>query len=80
MQKLTDEIRSSFSVDTEINFTNSAKLTYLTAVIEESLRMYPPLVMGLPRTVASGGGVVDGHFLPEGVSIIYLYSIEGKVY
>ncbi|CRG82736.1 Isotrichodermin C-15 hydroxylase [Talaromyces islandicus] len=69
LQKLTDEIRSTFSVDSEINFANSAKLTYLSAVIEESLRMYPPLVMGLPRMVASGGGVVDGHFLPEGTQV-----------
>lgn len=67
LAKLVDEIRQAFSVDTDITFTTSARLPYLNAVIEESLRMYPPLVMGLPRIVAYGGGFVDGHFVPEGV-------------
>lgn len=30
--------------------------------------MYPPLPFPLPRVVPREGGVVDGHFLPGGVS------------
>jgi hypothetical protein len=33
--------------------------------------MYPPLVTSLCRLVPKGGALVDGHYVPEGVSIIY---------
>lgn len=42
-------------------------LPYLNAVIEETLRVYPPVVTHVPRVVPKGGATVDGHFLPENV-------------
>ncbi|KAH8635732.1 hypothetical protein IG631_11133 [Alternaria alternata] len=32
------------------------------------MRIYPPLPFPLPRVVPQGGDIVDGHFIPEGVS------------
>lgn len=65
MRKLLDEIRRAFATDSDIHFTSTAKLPYLAAVIEESLRIYPPFVTSLARVPPAGGGVVDGHYVPE---------------
>jgi aspirochlorine biosynthesis cytochrome P450 monooxygenase len=42
MDKLTKEIRSSFQKETEIDFVSTNRLTYQAAVLEESLRIFPP--------------------------------------
>ncbi|KAE9362911.1 cytochrome P450 family protein [Stipitochalara longipes BDJ] len=65
MQKITSEIREAFATQEEIKFANAATLPYLAAVIEESLRMYPPVVTSLKRVSPVGGATVDGHFIPE---------------
>jgi hypothetical protein len=74
MKQLVEEIRTTFTADSEINFRNTANLPYLAAVIEESLRMYPPFVTKLPRLVPPGGGIVDGHWLPENVEICFFFA------
>jgi cytochrome P450 len=67
MHKLVGEIRSTFLAAEEITFTKTAKLAYLSAVIEESLRMYPPFATSLARVVPSGGASVAGDWIPENV-------------
>jgi cytochrome P450 len=67
MHKLLGEIRGTFSTDKEITFSETAKLAYLSAVIEESLRMYPPFATSLARVVPSGGANVAGDWIPENV-------------
>lgn len=52
----------------DLTFHATAELEYLHAVLLEGMRMFPPLPMGLPRVVPTGGAVVDGRALPEGVS------------
>lgn len=69
MRNLVDEIRSSFAADQDITFTKAAKLTYLNAVIEESLRMYPPFVTSLARLAPPGGDTVAGYFVPENTTV-----------
>jgi hypothetical protein len=71
MQRLVDEIGTAFTTDGDIDFTSIAKLPYLAAVIEESLRMYPPFVTSLARVPPAGGGTVDGHYVPEHVRLIH---------
>ena len=67
MSRLSDEIRFAFARDEDITFRSAAKLRYLNAVIEESLRLYPPFVTSLARIVPPGGSNIDGNFVPEGV-------------
>lgn len=67
MKKLVHEIRSAFTADQDITFSKAATLPYLAAVIEETLRCYPPFVTSLARVVPPGGAMVDGQFVPEDV-------------
>ncbi|KAF2468932.1 pisatin demethylase [Lindgomyces ingoldianus] len=69
LDKLTQEIRSKFKSDADLNFEELAKLPYLTAVIEEGLRMFPSAPIGFVRTVPIGGDTVSGHFVPEGTTV-----------
>ena len=72
MRKLSEEIRQSFRHASEICAERVSSLTYLTAVIEEGLRLCPPVALGMPRIVPEGGAKVSGHVLPPGVSPIPL--------
>lgn len=67
MTKLVHEVRSTFTADNDITFNKLATLPYLAAVIEETLRCYPPFVTSLARVSPPGGAMVDGHFVPENV-------------
>ncbi|KAF0327197.1 benzoate 4-monooxygenase cytochrome p450 [Colletotrichum asianum] len=69
LHKLTDEIRSNFQSDADINFEDLVKLPYLSAVIDEGLRVFPSAPIGFVRTVPQGGDTVDGEFIPEGTTV-----------
>lgn len=69
LEKLKQEIRSSFKNEDEIDMQSTAGLPYLNAVLEESLRMYPPVPNTLPRTTPAPGEVVCGKFVPAGTSV-----------
>lgn len=60
-------MRSSFQSSEEITSYRCFGLPYLNAVIEETLRVYPPVVTQVPRVTPKGGATVEGHFLPENV-------------
>lgn len=66
---LKAEIRSSFQDESEINLSKLASLPYLNAVIEEALRIYPPVPNALPRVTPYPGAVVCGKFVPGGTSV-----------
>jgi cytochrome P450 len=67
-KKLTDEIRSTFKSEEEIRLVRTMEeLPYLSACIEENLRIFPPAPIGFLRSVNNGGDVIDGHAIPGGV-------------
>lgn len=68
MKILVSEIRTSFINDAEMGITSLAKLPYLGAVIQEGLRIAPPVPAGMPRVVPAGGAQVCGHWLATSVS------------
>lgn len=68
LSKLVEEIRSTFTSSDEINLTAVGQLTYLHQVILETMRMYPPVVDGLPRVTPQGGGTILGRWYPDNVS------------
>ncbi|KAK2024899.1 cytochrome P450 [Colletotrichum zoysiae] len=68
---LQDEIRAAFTDEADINITNTARLEYMNAVIEETMRMYPPASTQTPRV--SPGAQIEGLWLPRG-TLIHHYS------
>jgi cytochrome P450 len=74
MSKLVKEIRSSFQTEDEITQISVNKLTYLIAVLNETMRIHPPTPQGGPRIIPSDGQMVDGHWVPGGVSSLPLFS------
>jgi hypothetical protein len=65
---LTGQIRQSFTSIAEITGERVKKIAFLNAVIEEGLRLSPPVPAILPRVVPLEGGFVCGHWLPGDVS------------
>jgi hypothetical protein len=68
LAKLKQEIDEAFQNADEIKILNVSQMPYLVAVLEESLRMYPPVPVALPRYAPKEGVSICGHWIPGGVS------------
>lgn len=65
-----DEVRSAFERREDIGLINTQGLSYMQAVLEEALRMYPPVAGGgSARLVARGGVQIADYFVPENVGL-----------
>ncbi|KAI0096560.1 cytochrome P450 [Daldinia grandis] len=64
---LADEVRSAFRSEVDISFRSTASLEYLSACIDETLRVYPPATETLPRI--SPGDFVQDKYVPKGTRI-----------
>ncbi|XP_044717543.1 cytochrome p450 domain-containing protein [Hirsutella rhossiliensis] len=69
LQRLVDEVRSTFKSDAEITVLSVQRLPYLRACINEALRRYPPVPVGLPRVVPKGGASIAGHDIPQNTNV-----------
>lgn len=70
LDKLSKEVMSTFTDLEEIHsgpILNSC--TYLRAVVDEAMRISPPVGGILPREVLPGGLEVDDMYIPEGVVV-----------
>ncbi|KAH8886304.1 cytochrome P450 [Thozetella sp. PMI_491] len=76
LSRLREEVRASFESTYEITGSAVAKLPYLNAVIEETLRYYPPTPFGFPRV--SPGETIDGVFIPKGVIVSTDHWLAGR--
>ena len=68
MNRLVQEIRSSFTTEEEITQVSVQKLKYQLAVLEEALRIHPPTPNGGARVVPKNGENIGGYRVPGGVS------------
>lgn len=69
LRRLQDEIRTSFARDDEITYEAVVKLPYLAAVVQETLRIYPPVPGILQRIVPREGTFIAGQYIPGGTVI-----------
>ncbi|KAF4543390.1 Cytochrome p450 protein [Lasiodiplodia theobromae] len=69
MKKVVREVRDHFKSKEEITSESVSRLTYLVAVLNEGMRMYPPVPTGFPRIVPEGGSTVSGYYVPEKTSL-----------
>ncbi|KAF2177717.1 cytochrome P450 [Zopfia rhizophila CBS 207.26] len=69
LRKLTEEIRGAFADDSEITIEGLQRLRYLRACLEEGLRMYPPVPIGLPQLVPPQGAAICGDWVPGGTTV-----------
>ncbi|KAI1483691.1 cytochrome P450 [Daldinia eschscholtzii] len=67
LNKLVNEIRSSFSSYESINAKKAMQLPYVRAVIDEALRIHPPGSLGAQRI--SPGCNIDGYWVPKGAEV-----------
>ena len=68
MMRATSEVRNAFQDGTPIDIQNVSSLKYLSAVIQEALRLFPPVPEGLPRVTPPGGQRICDLWIPGGVS------------
>ncbi|GJJ15316.1 hypothetical protein Clacol_009592 [Clathrus columnatus] len=81
-ERLRDEVDQTFSNVDEIYLKDDLQnLPYLNAVINETLRLAPPLASGtqryLPKGSANGGVMLGNTWIPEGTYVqIHTYSLH----
>lgn len=69
-QKLTHEIRSTFSsADDIVHGPKLSSCIYLRACIDEGMRLSPPVPGELSREVLPGGIIIKGEFFPPGTIV-----------
>ncbi|KNG49533.1 cytochrome p450 67 [Stemphylium lycopersici] len=82
--KIAQEVRSTFASYNEIK--SGSKLVsckYLTAFLQEAMRMTPPVAAEPSREVLPGGTSVDNHYFPAGLHVstgLYCLSYNSNVY
>lgn len=69
--KLIEEIRSKFNSEDEINLLSVQKLSYMLAVFQEVLRLYPAVPSAIPRKAPPQGTTIRGEYVPPEVIPLY---------
>lgn len=67
LAELKKEVRTTFESSDQITGESTTGMKYLFGVIEEGLRLFPPVAF--PPARHSPGAVVDGHYIPAGVTV-----------
>ncbi|KAL7952237.1 cytochrome P450 [Trichoderma compactum] len=68
-EKLAKEVRSAFASHEEINLLNSQDLTYMMAVLNEAMRLFPAAPSGHSRVVGAEGDTFLGGYVPAGALV-----------
>lgn len=77
MVSVHKELRAEFAPEADITIAGLGSLLYIMAVIDEALRIYPPLSGDLRRKIPPGGAGLSGHFLLGG-TIFSVYALAAS--
>lgn len=69
LEKLNSEIRREFKSETHITISSVSSLPYLSAVINEVLRILPPAPGSMPRITPPQGCIIEGRFVPRNTTV-----------
>ncbi|KAK9757229.1 hypothetical protein RND81_01G150000 [Saponaria officinalis] len=69
MKKLQDEVRSITNNQAHVTEDDLDKMVYLKAVIKETLRLYPPIPLLVPRE-STHAVKINGYDIPAGTRVI----------
>ncbi|KAH8813633.1 cytochrome P450 [Flagelloscypha sp. PMI_526] len=78
LRKLRDEV-DSLGEDEINNLTRLGQLSYLNACIDETLRLFPPLITQLSRAPSNGhGNIIGDHYVPDGTTVYVAPLLLGR--
>lgn len=70
MSKLQDEVRSTRLCQEAISEDNLSRMTYLKAIIKETLRLHPPAPLLIPHLSLEDCDIVDNFKVPAGTTVL----------
>ena len=71
---LIRELRGEYNSVGSLTMSSLQSNPALNAVLQESLRIYPPLPAGTPRIVSNGAVELNGYFIPEGTRVAFYHA------
>ncbi|PYI35377.1 cytochrome P450 [Aspergillus indologenus CBS 114.80] len=69
LRQLRAELLQHFQSESEITMLAVNQSSFLQAVLQETLRLRPPITNGFPRQTPAEGAVIDGRFVPAGTTV-----------
>uniref|UniRef100_A0A803Q5V1 Cytochrome P450 n=1 Tax=Cannabis sativa TaxID=3483 RepID=A0A803Q5V1_CANSA len=68
LNKIQEELKQVVGLNNNVEDSHLSKLTYLNAVLKETLRLHPPVPFLVPRK-SSQSAIVGGYTIPKGATI-----------
>ncbi|KAL9084269.1 MAG: hypothetical protein Q9159_005314 [Coniocarpon cinnabarinum] len=69
LKRLQEEVRAAFRSSADMTPSALERTEYLHSVIQEGLRLCPPMPCGVPRMAPRSGAFVSGYWLPGGTNV-----------
>lgn len=69
-QRAANKIRGAFHTENEITSSEiCARVPFIDSILQETMRLYPPVSITMPRRVPEGGAIIDGRFVASGTTV-----------
>jgi cytochrome P450 len=68
-KRLVEEIRGTFADEKDMKHDTLKNCKYLLAVLDETLRLYPPVPTTMQRMVPGDGDYIEGQWVPGGTKV-----------